>query len=132
MQKYTCMKKILESSTKVAAERWKQEKETLVVNKHREKRVGVWVQPSCQAAKKISLQKNIVESRVSTAIICIINYPIKSHWTCKERVKFNLYSRKEKKSMETNPKNTQMMHLADKDFKVVTINMFKELKEIYT
>lgn len=34
--------------------------------------------------------------------------------------------------METNPKNTQMMHLADKDFKVVTINMFKELKEIYT
>ena len=33
--------------------------------------------------------------------------------------------------METNPKNIQMMHLAGKDFKAVTINMFKELQEMY-
>lgn len=34
--------------------------------------------------------------------------------------------------METNHKNTQMMHLADKDFKEGTINTFEELKELYT
>jgi len=34
--------------------------------------------------------------------------------------------------MEAHPKNTQMMHLADKDFKEGTINIFEELKDLYT
>lgn len=33
---------------------------------------------------------------------------------------------------KVNSPNIQMIHFADKDFKEDTINMFKELKEIYT
>lgn len=39
-----------------------------------------------------------------------------------------VYIQEEKQSIKTDPKTTQMLQLADKLFKAVIINMFKDLR----
>ena len=54
----------------------------------------------------------------------------KNYETCKETGKCDLYiGVGGKQVIETAPKETQMLDLANKDFKAAIINMFRELKE---